>query len=197
MFLFNFRLSEMSTVVSETITAMENLRFKEKPTSKLIRTSSLERIKEFNTYICAHNYFFVPTLLNWLKTSQNGLESNLDVFAAFYRHLLYNILLYKVIEFKLICKGCVSQSRCYLFDSFMKLKDSEFLFKFGVHVAVLVVSLEVSTCFYWLFAKAAPVGLLFLTVCCLWSVVFLLYEGTIHFEQQRRKWNERPKSKTN
>ncbi|XP_044763757.1 uncharacterized protein LOC123320489 [Coccinella septempunctata] len=195
----------MSTVVSETMTAMEELKMREKPTSRLVRTSSLEKIKEFNNYICSQNYIILPALLNWLKSSQPGLETNLDVATAFYRHLLYNILLYKVIEFKIVCKGCIRKSRKLFNAQFKRLangtasriKDTDFLFKSAVYVVVVIVNLEITTCFYLLLANSAPLGLLFLTVCCLWSVVFLFYESIAHFEEQRRKWSTKIKTKAN
>jgi len=190
--------SKMSTVVSETITAMEDLRTKEKPISKLVRTSSLERIKEINNYICSHNYFFLPVLLNWIKSSQGGLESNLDIATTFYQHLLYNILLCKVIEFKLICKGCFNYTKktfnTLLLQLASNITDSAFLFKLAIYVAVVLVSLEISTCFYLLFAKYPPGGLLFLCGGCVSSVGFLLYEGVAPFEHHRRKGNLKVKS---
>lgn len=196
----------MSTVVAETITTlMEDLRMKEKPTSKLVRTSSLERIRELNNYICSHNYFFLPSLLNWIKASQTGLESNIDVATTFYQHLLYNILLCKIIDFQMICKGCFKHSKKsfsfhllqLVYKTSSKITDSDFLFKLAIYASVAIVGLQMFTCFYLLFVKSPPGGLLFLSGGCVWSVAYLFYESVIHFEKQRRKGSLKFKQTSN
>jgi hypothetical protein len=53
-------------------------------TQRLVRTSSLEKIRRFNSFICSQQYYVLPALLAWLKSSQTVLQSSTEKTIFFF-----------------------------------------------------------------------------------------------------------------
>ncbi|KAL3271055.1 hypothetical protein HHI36_021555 [Cryptolaemus montrouzieri] len=169
----------MSTCVSGTI-SIEKLSNEEKPVSKLVRTSSIEKIKELNNYICSQQYYIIPALLSWIKSSQNGLENTMEKTIMLYRYILCNTIIYRVFKINQVCRDCTSNVKKIIFEYGHTLVDScykaDFLLKVGLYSAITLVSLQFFMCIYLLFLTYIPVGLFFL-ISCVASVIFLFYES--------------------
>ncbi|XP_018324813.1 uncharacterized protein LOC108736753 [Agrilus planipennis] len=67
---------------------------------RFVRSSSIEKIIKFNAYICSQNYFILPAILAWLKTSQSVLHANLEKIILFIKYLIFNSMAYRMLESK-------------------------------------------------------------------------------------------------
>lgn len=131
----------------------------------LIRSASIQKLIEFNTYICSQQFYLLPGLINWLKSSQTGVETAFKLTIIFFRSLVFNKL-------KMIYDGTAMRSRTCL--------------TFTIYVTALALLLELFVCFYYLMVANLPIGLVFLIVC--WGYIMLLqYQSISFFISNRRR----------
>lgn len=148
--------SQLQTVPKAPINMMPV----EKPKPELIRSSSMEKIKKFNSFICSQNYYILPALLTWLKTSQTVLK-----------YLILSTVLLKPsdLTIKLIAN---------LKNIYENLQRQ--LFLITVYCSVGFIFLQLFVCVYLLYFVILTVGFVFLLVC-LYTVCHLHYNINCFF----------------
>ncbi|KAH0818433.1 hypothetical protein MTP99_006692 [Tenebrio molitor] len=146
-------------------------------TQRLVRTSSLEKIRRFNSFICSQQYYVLPALLAWLKSSQTVLQSSTEKTIFFFRSLLFTHFLYKLcqLEFRTI----VSNGLLLVRKQFREIC----LLKWAVYATALVLSAQLFLCFYLLCNTHVPNGLAFLIVC--WFYIIYLNASSVCFVPKR------------
>lgn len=133
----------------------------DKPKRELTRSTSLEKIRKFNSFICSQNYYILPSLLAWLKTSQTVLQRTAEKTMFHFKYLLVSGLLH-LQAWTLRLSGAI----------FEDLKRR--LFVLAVYASLGFILLQLLACAYLLCVVFLPAGFVFLVVC-LYSVCHLGY----------------------
>ncbi|XP_017781952.1 PREDICTED: uncharacterized protein LOC108566533 [Nicrophorus vespilloides] len=155
---------------------MEDERTKAYKRSRFVRSSSLERIRKFNTYICSQNYYILPAILTWLRNSSTVIQTNFERSIIYSKATIYNSTVYKVSR---ICtKANISM---YLddFRDFSRHAKDEFCMFFserlaicGVYATIVAIFVQLLVCLYTLCTALMPAGLVFM-IGCLYYITHL------------------------
>lgn len=181
---------------------VSDLKMDDKP-AKLVRSSSIEKIRRFNSYICSQNYFFLPALLSLVKTSQSGVNTQKERTIFFFhllRSLIFNTYIYKffmkqqlknVREFnkedlkskcdlgKTVLQSIISN----FYAKFTQCFESTFVQTSLVFAAAFFIVSQLLICIYLLALVHVPVGLYFLIAC-------LGYVNYLHFKINKSLKND-------
>lgn len=166
---------------------------------KLTRTASIDKI---NAYICSQNYYMLPAIFYWIKTSL--LHSSAEKFVFYLRSAIYATYLVKLIESKVKDLTSIdlqgqlrgSKVKMYaltLFDQiFLIVRDvREKSFSLFVYSCVLGVFLQFSTLLYFLKSMVFPKELIFLFTCLYlithFKLKILVFYWNRKFERKSRK----------
>lgn len=149
--------------------------------ARLVRTSSLEKIRRFNSFICSQQYYILPALLTWLRSSQSGLNSSAERTIFAFRSLFFNTFFYNLheIEFKSIITNNLILVLKRI-ESTYKNIESTFLLRISIYLTALILVLELGLCFYILCNTHVPSGLVFLIVCWFY-IIYLKYKQSMFF----------------
>lgn len=193
----------MSSTISQTeratlsTTAVAPLRMDEKQT-KLIRTSSIEKIKRFNTFICSQQYYILPAILSWLKSSQSGLQSSTERTIFFFRSLFFKSMLYKYFIVGLKSSGLwipgeihnnvvnIKSGKTSLRDILSKCLQSDLLLVATVYGACAIILVQFMTTIYLLYFTLVPYGFLFLVGCML-TIKYICYKTLFFYLSKSAK----------
>lgn len=153
---------------------------------RLSRASSIDKIRLLNNYIYSKHYYIFPALLNWLKTSNNGLQKIGKNTINFYRFALINSIIYRAFHLnadatKAQLQDCIFYTKTVILpnivDLFVSFYDrcveSHLLRRLGVIALGAFVVAEFFMCFYFLLRSVLPSGLVFLIVCVALIVILL------------------------
>lgn len=198
----------MSSTITQSETQMvpkATLRpkFTKKPKPELLRTTSIEKIKKFNTYICSQNYYILPSLLVWLKTSQTVLQCTTEKTLFYFKTLLLSSVLYKDLEAKAKTKALQKKvsTKEILQIVVVGVRDrikvvcddiKNKFFSLVVYFALMFILVQLLACAYSLCIVFLPVGLIFLLVC-LYSICHIMYK--VNFSYLQRAENKRRESR--
>ncbi|XP_063926820.1 uncharacterized protein LOC135140258 [Zophobas morio] len=168
--------STMSSTEIQTIPRLFPHKMEEK---RLVRTSSLEKIRRFNSFICSQQYYILPALLAWLRSSQSVLQSSTEKTIFFFRSLIFSHLLYKLyqVEFRTILSNVLALFEKQIRVQYGRITRVENLLRMGVVMVVAVLLTELVVCFYLLCLTGAPSGLVFLIVCCFYIIYLNVRAG--------------------
>lgn len=157
--------SELQTVPKAPINmAME------KPKPELIRTTSIDKIKKFNSFICSQNYYILPSLLTWLKTSQTVLK-----------YLILSTVLLKPSDLTAQLIASVKSN----YENIQRR-----LLAIAVYFSVGYIFLQLLVCAYLLYLVFLPAGFVFLMVC-LYTVCHIYYRlNSSYVQNEERKLKE-------
>lgn len=145
----------------------------EKPKPELIRSASIEKIRKFNSFICSQNYYILPSLLAWLKTSQTLLQETAEKTIFYIKNLIISSVFLLLPAVRAI------------FDNFRRK-----LLVVGVYFAVGFIFLQLLVCAYLLCLVFLPAGFLFL-MFCLYAVCHIYYRlNSSYVEVAERKLRE-------
>ncbi|KAJ8913658.1 hypothetical protein NQ315_007375 [Exocentrus adspersus] len=173
--------TEIQTIVPETVAKLKS----EEKQHRLVRTSSIEKIRRFNTFICSQQYYLLPTLFSWLRSSQSTTERTLFLFKA----TLFNTFFYKFFQSKartsqstsrscesirLVASSIVSK----FFQKFTKCFESTFLLTIAVYFACALVLLQLLLALYLMHLAFLPYGFIFL-VSCMVVIKYLCYKSCL------------------
>lgn len=194
--------SEMETVHKRKPSTITKPHQKPKP--DLVRSTSMEKIRRFNTYICSQNYYIFPSILAWLKTSQSVLQSTTEKTLFFFKTLLVTSVFYRTVEAKArrqlksnldALTGLIKLVFYALFTGLKVVYDSlkNILFKSAVYSSIVLIYGQLLLCAYWLCQYFMPIGLAFLLVC-LYSIVHLLHKVNFAYVQRQEKKMREKKS---
>lgn len=194
----------MSSTISQTelekltTPIVAQLRSEDKQ-AKLVRSSSIEKIKRFNTFICTQQYYILPAILSWLKSSQSGLQSSTEKTIFFLRSLFFKSMLYKYLVIGLKSSGVWSADELHInifnvkpstktniFDMFIKCFESNFLLAAAVYGACAIVLIQFITTVYLLYFTLVPYGFLFLVGCML-TIKFICYKTLFFYVSKSAK----------
>lgn len=178
-------------------------KFTKKPKPELLRTTSIEKIKKFNTYICSQNYYILPSLLAWLKTSQTVLQSTTEKTLFYFKTLLISTVIYKDLETKAkeVRMQKTASTKEFFRNITTAIKDyikvlcddiKDRLLSFMVYVAMTLLLVQLVACAYFLCLVFLPVGLIFLLIC-LYSICHIMYK--VNFSYLKRAEDKRRESR--
>lgn len=179
--------STMSTTTTQTLqTPSPYPRKISEKSQRLVRTSSLEKIRRFNSFICSQQYNILPALLAWLRSSQSVLQKA-EKTIFFFRSLLFSHFLYKIYQFNF--RACFTNS----VKVFHKQIRTTFALKVAVYFTAFVLVAELGMCFYLLCNTHVPSGLIFLMV----SFFYIIYLNvrSVYFTRTLRSHQEDKKKK--
>lgn len=187
----------MSSTISQTevqtltTPSVAKLRTEDKQL-KLVRSSSMETIKRFNTFICSQQYYILPAILSWLKTSQSGLQSSTEKTIFFFRSLFFKSMLCKYFVIGIKSSGVWSPTdlninivniknsiKTKLSGIFSKSFDSNCLLAAAVYGACAIVIIHFLTIIYLLYVALVPYGFLFL-VGCIVATKYIYYKSLFY-----------------
>lgn len=169
--------STISPAEIQTITplAVTKLKSEDKP-YRLVRTSSIEKIRRFNTFICSQQYYLLPALFSWLKSSQSSTERAIFLFKA----TLFNTFFYRFFQTGLKSTASAGRSKAKLqrstpltissvisnfFQKFTKCFESTFLLAIAVYSACLLVLIQLVLALYLMYLAFLPYGFIFMVGC--------------------------------
>lgn len=142
----------------------------EKPKPELIRTTSIDKIKKFNSFICSQNYYILPSILTWLKTSQTVLK-----------YLILSTVLLKPSDL-------TAQLIATVKNNYENIQRR--LLAIAVYFSVGYIFLQLLVCAYLLCLVFLPAGFVFLMVC-LYTVCHLSYRlNSSYVQNEERKMKE-------
>lgn len=154
------------------------LKMEEKRSSRLVRTSSIEKIKRFNSYICSQHYIMLPALISCLKSSQvNVLHTQYEQKIHDFKSMIFSTYFYKFFlqTFKFYSKKptpVTKQQRqqqssliSNFYATFSNTFESTFVLKISVHLTSLFIFTQLCYCIYLLALIHVPNGLYFLIIC--------------------------------
>lgn len=193
----------MSSTISQTelaplsTAAVAPLRMDEKQ-MKLVRTSSIEKIKRFNSFICSQQYYILPAILSWLKSSQSGLQSSTEKTIFFFRSLFFKSMLYKYFVVGIKSSGVwipeelhnnvvnIKTGKTNLRDIFTKCLESNLLLVAAVYGACAIILVQFATTIYLLYFTLVPYGFLFLVGCML-TIKYICYKTLFFYLSKSAK----------
>lgn len=202
----HFCVPETWSSMSSTITRSEvqavsraactPIKSKDKKKPELQRSSSIEKILRFNSYICSQNYYILPSLLAWLKTSQTVLQSTTEKTIFFIKSLLMTSVMYKLltetvrkhITEKVQKKDASELLRAVLVVLSNLLKSvykniERRVLSLAVYVSLALIFGQLVLCTYLLCLVFVPAGLVFLLVC-LYSICHMQYKLNFSYVQR-------------
>lgn len=169
-----------------------------KPKPELIRTTSIDKIKKFNSFICSQNYYILPSILAWLKTSQTVLQQTMEKTLFYFKYLIISCVLFKPTD--LITEKLIENLKII----YNNLKQKVFILT--VYCSVGFIFLQLFVCVYLLCLVFLPIGFLFL-MTCLYTVCHIYYRLNLSYlknsERELRECNNkkvrqsRPKNRRN
>lgn len=169
--------SELQTVPKAPI----NMPVEKPPKPELIRTTSIDKIKKFNSFICSQNYYILPSILAWLKTSQTVLQQTMETTMFYFKYLIISSVLFKPADVK--TKLITSFNIIY-----KNLRHK--LFILAVYFSVGYIFLQLLVCAYLLCLVFLPIGFVFLMIC-LYTVCHLYYRlNSSYLQNAERKLRE-------
>ncbi|KAJ8947669.1 hypothetical protein NQ318_009553 [Aromia moschata] len=193
--------STISTTELQTIPprAIARLKMEEKP--RLVRTSSIEKIRRFNNFICSQHYYILPALLSWLKSSQSGLQTSTEKTIFFFRSLIFNTFFYKF--YLMVSKFGFSAGRSAskiqedvrrallaiisnFYRKFTNCVESTFLLAFAVYSACVLVVIHLAVVVYLMYLAFLPYGFIFM-VGCIATINCLCYRTMFFFISNRSR----------
>lgn len=185
--------STVSTTEMKTIPTRPIVRLKaDEHKSKLVRTSSIEKIRRFNSYICAQHYYVVPALLTWLKSSHSCLQSSAEKTILFFRSLIFNAFFYRVIQNVFRVKAGVVEKmdpdalKENLISNFYDYFSGSFestLLSMGVYFVSVLVYSQLLISIYFLSLVPIPGGLYFLLLTGVY-ISFLCYKSIFFYKNK-------------
>ncbi|KAF2882468.1 hypothetical protein ILUMI_23693 [Ignelater luminosus] len=155
---------------------------------KLMRSTSLERIKQFNTFICSQNFYILPSLIAWLKTSQTVLQSQIEKCIKSLKLIFVSSILYNLFLSQL--KVCLVILKTTVYNTYKEIYSSDYipaiemlyliahhsvslfignikkrLLVLFMYITVLLIFLQFATCIFLFSTICLPAGLIFMFVC--------------------------------
>lgn len=166
------------------------------PTEKIVlkkretfsrRSTSIDKIKKFNSYICSQHY--LPSLFFWLKTSQTILASNMEKCIIYMKSMFFILTIRECLEkvkkldysdehnfsatiFQLTAKDLsvilnifisrIKFSLALIYDDIQ-----QFALIASIYLGVFLVFFQMVGCAMLLFFKLPSLGFLFLVGCVL------------------------------
>lgn len=155
---------------------------------KLMRSTSLQRIKQFNTFICSQNFYILPSLIAWLKTSQTVLQSQIERCIKSIKLLFVSSLLYSLLLNQL--KVCLVIFKTTAYNTYKNICSNDYipaiemlyiiadhvvslligsikkkLLTLFMYITVLLIFLQFATCIFLFSTICLPAGVIFLFVC--------------------------------
>lgn len=179
--------TELKTLTGPAV-PVAPLKLDEMKHAKFVRSSSIEKIKRFNTFISSQQYYILPAILSWLKSSQSGLQSSTEKTIFFFRSLFFRSMLYKYFIVGLKSSGVWSPERILnnlileetinignFFEVFTKCFESTFLLPVAVYGACTIVLVQLLALVCFLYSTLVPYGFMFLVGCML-TIKFICYK---------------------
>ncbi|XP_050501112.1 uncharacterized protein LOC126881110 [Diabrotica virgifera virgifera] len=177
--------TEVKTISARAITKLKM----EETQPRLTRSSSLDKIKKFNTFICSQQYYVLPALLNWLKSSQTNLQASTESTIYFLRAFIFNAFFkfyllffrkqqFSVEQIKIVAKKVIAVVISNFFETFSKCFEPTFLLMAGVYFGCFIVCMQLLFTIYLMYLLFLPLGFLFL-MGCMMSIQYLCYKTMI------------------
>lgn len=166
------------------------------PTEKIVlkkreifarRSTSIEKFKKFNSYICSQHY--LPSLLFWLTTSQTIITSNMEKFIIYIKSLFLILTIRECLEkvkkldysnennFSATILQLTAKDLSVILNIFIsRIKFSfslicddiqQFALVASIYLGVFLVFFQMVGCTMLLFFKLPSLGFLFLVGCVL------------------------------
>lgn len=147
------------------------------------RSPSLEKIIQLNTYICSQNYFILPAILTWLRSSQTVLKSYTEKSILTIKSAIFHSILYKMIESQFILTSAALREVSItepqkllsaLNTVLTQIKTSidnlperfkRLILKVAVYFSFFYIFLQLALCLWALRCSVVPSGLTFLLAC--------------------------------
>lgn len=139
------------------------------------RSSSIDTIKKINTYICSPQLYVLPVMLTtWLKTGQNSLQSSTEKTIFMFRSLIFGSFVFKFLlngtkpghlggqASKLDLPTVLAQIFVNLQEQLSVAADSLFVISLAFKLAVVLMTVQMCLCAFYLSQSVVPVGLSFL-----------------------------------
>lgn len=191
--------TELKTISSRAITKMKM----EEPQSRLTRSSSLDKIKKFNTFICSQHYYILPALLSWLKSSQSNLQTATEGTIHFLRTFLLNAFFkcysffFKTKKFSInknqnAAMISVSAIIANFLEEFSKCLEPTFLLSAVVYIGCLLVFVQVLFSVYLIYLIFLPQGFIFLVGCML-TIQYMCYKTMLNYIEESKKLEKKQK----
>lgn len=168
---------------------------------RFTRTSSIERLKRFNTFICSQHYFILPALLYWLKSSKTVLQSTLETCIQFAKNLLFHYFnsrrmfgFYNIRHADLLPALKMLISVKYDSWNIVYKSTKRTLFALCVYTTMLAIFFQLMLCFYFLSKVFLPGGFLFLC-SCIYIISHINFNVLIHMSHKEIKVQQRQTSR--
>lgn len=168
------QLPKSETIINDTKERIESEILRKKLENKrehFTRTSSIERLKRFNTFICSQHYYILPALLCCLKSSKTILQSTLNSCIHYFKDLIYKSETYKFLAFHILRLNDIVPAMKMMiavkYNSFHIVYKStkEILFALCVYTTILAIFAQLLLCLYFLTSTLLPGGFIFLCTC--------------------------------
>lgn len=133
--------------------------------AKFVRSASIEKIIKFNAFICSQNFYILPALLSWLKTSQSNIQPSLEKGLVTLKFYLFTTYLYSAVLNKLYeAKESAKIIAVDLVKIVQTPEASRKMLSVIVYLTLISIAFELVWCIYMLAYAMLPSGLAFL--CC-------------------------------
>ena len=165
----------MSSIVSEgksDLKTITNANLEEKR-QKFIRSGSIDKIIQFNSYICTQNYFLLPALIAWLKSSQTTFQTQIEKYIISFKSTFVNVLLQVIIFAHLQIKNYVAAVYKSQVCNLYRLKYQ--LLVVSVYLGLFAIFAQFLICLYFILDICLPLGAMFLYSC----ISFISYVNTV------------------
>ncbi|XP_066251841.1 uncharacterized protein [Euwallacea similis] len=163
----------VSKVLPKSVATLKAMKNDEKHIFK--RSSSIDTIKRINTYICSPQSYLLPAILTtWLKTGQKSLHSSAEKTIFMFRSVIFGSILLKFIlrgansetlkgePVKLDLQSVLSQILKYIQQQLSGLLESCLVISFAFQLAVVIMTIEMCLCIFYLSQSSVPIGFGFL-----------------------------------
>lgn len=164
----------MSTTITQTEqrTILKESVFEKRST--FIRTTSIEKLKKFNNFVCSQHYYLIPGILLWLKQSQSLLRTQMEKCIMYLKTVSLLCVLKQLINekstnknYSLMLKNTLNCNltslKFKLTNTYIELKY--YLLKSLVYMGLFLIAMNTIGCVGFIVLNLPPLGFFFLIGC--------------------------------
>lgn len=147
------------------------------------RKSSIERLKQFNTFICSQHYYILPALLYWLKSSTTILQATIETCILLAKKFIFNA----TINLNNRCNN-IKMLIAIKYNSLNVIYDTtkHALFVISVYTTIFAIFFQLLLCIYLLSSTFLPGGLIFLFTC-VYLISQINFNVLIHMSKKEKQ----------
>ncbi|KAK4878400.1 hypothetical protein RN001_010906 [Aquatica leii] len=170
--------------MSSIPSAVQQICLKNKRQQQLIRSASIDRIMQFNSYLCSQNFYLLPAIISWMKSSQTILQSQLDKYITLLKSIIVGLVL--SLHYKILSNA---YKHLYPILVYSYKTISARLITLCIYLAIPVILTQLTACLYVIFNFYLSIGVVFL-ITCIHLISYVKLSMCLHYLKTENNKNK-------